>query len=996
MSFRLWVVLFGICFSAIAQAASYLNEHGEETKGKAAGEVLTEALSKTDALSEKIVEHMQVIRSLKSHPKFKDKKKESQGVDKQQVTRTSNKRYAKISPVTRYYNNPLHKWQSADLASLHTQTDAHLQYFLGDSYISGGMDEDVEASVTRFEKNLNWLNDNLLGTDDLNKKVPEYDSDDTLHQKLSEDDKEIFKKIYRQERQHRDRYVFYHSTKNSIGFLVEFVSALRSVIMIEGDNIALRGKETLFKKLSTLEAFLREHMNRLKENAHKIGDLDGASDYRAQAIATNVFLFGNVEVTGESTSHYFLSNYSDGEVDINNIITRALAEIGVDSVPFLEEIERLQDSFKLRDRGACMLQFLVHPKYVDRVAYLARQGGVPITVDGGHNLPIGKFLAQVRKDPVSAWVGLEKKLDRRLDPQNILVLERTKISGLQARFFLDPKVIYDPEKVMKIPYWRSPLSKEKNREYKNKLNALARKIGKAAVRNILENKKITSESLASSEMPIIKLAHLVKSGGKEASFKFTKENFPLVFDMSTDDAKATGVFEKLMETLKSDDALRRTVFEHMAEIFSRSWRAEPSYDGWVMNVNPAMTHYTSWIITFYQLWSEEFSAAVEAAISKAYPWRPWDSGEEAFYYYFLGAGDLDALTRFLKKKKYTNATLGIMSKVPPSFFKELGVLDKVITRLLDYIKQPWEEKIKVIGKGGKTHAPLMEDLELQNRKTCAEWLVEFYDRGIIDGFYKAGEQKKNQLFFAAALLRRIDLLGSLKGVTVSDGDRDSIVEFLIREEASDVIKLLLDKKFWRPSVPVPHTQSGALLRKVYYYAAYKSDTLLKTLDSLYLGRGSELLSQETALDHQNTAKFFPDQVDYDLWKYYSIGAKIEARRWDLVEEYLHSDDFEHEKTDPSIAMDIFRALLSLVYDDLGARGWKGGSEAWKWINTFIEKGLVLPASAAKAIILEYALLYDEELLKTFKVHYEGQEVEPDQSIANIEEDVSKGVLIYVS
>ena len=296
------------------------------------------------------------------------------------------------------------------------------------------------------------------------------------------DAKEVFKSVYRTEQQHKDRYVVYHGMSHGVGFFVETLTELRSILSIESGSSmrTLRDSGVLRSAIDTLDNFLAEQLVERTDDRRENGGIayDHRSDYKEKAISTNIFLFGNEHIEGESTFMYFLNNHSRVGPRFLDAMGKLFETLGLsaDRARYhAMEVAKLARS--VRSRNGCLLQILIHPSVINKLVYMSGVWGMPIESAEGRRVIPSEFLEKVRTDPLAVVEWMKTLKIKGKDPINM--------STVQARLFLEHNLMHDPEKVQVVPYWRNPLSSDSEKAHSKAL----KRVLSAAVKEVLKSEK---------------------------------------------------------------------------------------------------------------------------------------------------------------------------------------------------------------------------------------------------------------------------------------------------------------------------------------------------------------------------------------------------------------------------------------------------------------------------------------------------------------------------
>jgi ankyrin repeat protein len=257
------------------------------------------------------------------------------------------------------------------------------------------------------------------------------------------------------ERLHPNKYVFYHGTDETTGFLYDVITEVRKQLMASThpDTVMLRGVDQAFVELmrETGQEGIGGLIKKFTEEGQK--EIYNYQDnYQDLAISANVFLFGSLGTEGSETFQYFFNARSTSPPDMQKFFKYFSIQLGL---PL--EFERYEQL--LRKSMACgnikngrLYQIFIGPE-VDQMAYAALPGGREFKTPE----------SAAADAPVSSKI---KHLldDMRTDPDHFLPQEEAKdgeahrkdSAKLQARLLMKPEWMMDPRIVQVNRYWRCP------------------------------------------------------------------------------------------------------------------------------------------------------------------------------------------------------------------------------------------------------------------------------------------------------------------------------------------------------------------------------------------------------------------------------------------------------------------------------------------------------------------------------------------------------------
>lgn len=335
------------------------------------------------------------------------------------------------------------------------------------------------------------------GKDNLSDNMVDLLKDSSIAKDFEEARKagDIFLKILEdavnEEKNHKDKFVFYHGADPALSFIYDIFSEFRRQLILSGSSNtkALRGLDTAFANILNVDEFI----NKFKD---KEGNIDNyrkdpnVGDYQDMGLSVNFALFGNYLAKGSSTLHYFFNSYSQKPPKPEKLFNTFAQSIGLKSTwkdyepiyqeyyqnkdqnitvnPLLNNLEDRQN-IKSAQLNGRLLQIFIDPSVVDEMVYLSVLKGnmAYYTVDGkkyGGTLKILPLLMAADQTPLKDVLRTGRSGTEEADD----------LATLQARLFLKPEYMLAPNLVSIKEYWRHPLKPEYKQSYEAKLRAIVR------------------------------------------------------------------------------------------------------------------------------------------------------------------------------------------------------------------------------------------------------------------------------------------------------------------------------------------------------------------------------------------------------------------------------------------------------------------------------------------------------------------------------------------
>lgn len=305
---------------------------------------------------------------------------------------------------------------------------------------------------------------------------------------------DIVSRVMAGEAELRDtHWAFYHGVSNVWTVWQDTYTALFNHFnrgtAKEGDAdfifLRTRGKANINAKNFLVDT-LKEH-----------GLVDDTGEVKAILLSTNIFLFGNTGIAGESTWKYTMTDKSHAEPD-RTLYESIMDEFGL-SYQYVDELMKLVKLLQAKQQT--LLQIFVPKNIVDDIGYLAWTKGIPAHEGSINWVKKSKIKGKGESSAVAALTALKDKfkneqeknplfkemlqtveegaysLDDYLtkccnDPLSVPNLDG---GGLQARLIFTDNILLNPASGVKM-YRYSGVPYKKMQEYKNRLDTLIKQI----------------------------------------------------------------------------------------------------------------------------------------------------------------------------------------------------------------------------------------------------------------------------------------------------------------------------------------------------------------------------------------------------------------------------------------------------------------------------------------------------------------------------------------
>ncbi|RZI45913.1 NUDIX domain-containing protein [Candidatus Finniella inopinata] len=283
-----------------------------------------------------------------------------------------------------------------------------------------------------------------------------------------------------QERKMKNWFVFYHTMEDKMAFIYDMITELRKILKVDdtssdtNSSISyLRAFNTFFKGVPNVEAFIADQLQKQQKDFQSLNNYD--ANYAESGLSTNIYLFGNPNEGSSSTFNLVHENTSLSPPKYQELLLHVLIQFGImDTKKYFDLFETY---FGNNTQGQ-LLQIFINPEIVDDVVYLAAtmgKGLYPSFAEQKEKLSPRTFLTELRNN-----INAAQRL-----PSTIT------LDTLQARIFLKPEIMKNPDKVKIVRYFKVP-PKE------GYLKALRAMIKDDIMQWLSEHNKLPSSTLESS------------------------------------------------------------------------------------------------------------------------------------------------------------------------------------------------------------------------------------------------------------------------------------------------------------------------------------------------------------------------------------------------------------------------------------------------------------------------------------------------------------------
>ena len=363
---------------------------------------------------------------------------------------------------------------------LYTASDAYLKVMMGNN--SQDLEQSPKALIDTF----------------FDKPYTSFGNLESFTQKTF---REQIVRAFQNEREKKEWFAFYHGTDAKVAFLNDILSAYRARFKAvqAQSNPKLRFLDRPFmgfESVSDLKAFFKTESYQPKFAQNYLRDFEnkefkegaiGKRSYQDLALSANISLFGSDGNDTSSTLLNFARGLSRKPPNYKELFTAIRNEIGFDKT--WEDFQPLFDKYN-RNRGR-LYQLFINPKYVDRIGYMSFAGGPSLKLDTSRSDALKEPLIHLRSDPIDFMSKLSSE-KRKLNLREI-----------QARLFLKPEWISDPNIFQIYVYDNSPYDQKSEREFWIELNKM---VTDDVAKWILKKEKMLTGTISEGQLSLKKLA----------------------------------------------------------------------------------------------------------------------------------------------------------------------------------------------------------------------------------------------------------------------------------------------------------------------------------------------------------------------------------------------------------------------------------------------------------------------------------------------------------
>lgn len=340
---------------------------------------------------------------------------------------------------------------------------------------------------------------------------------------------DLIVKILKKEIEYKGSFSLYHAADSKVGYLYDVYSSFRRLFMIQGDIVRLRIIDDVFAGILSVEDLINKMRHFESDPAHKDTYFNYLPGYTDVGISAQWFLFGAYKYISCSTFfNYFLNDYSLTKVSIEELLKKFFEELGFaddhvdDIVRYYADVYYKHISPKSSSlRGGRLLQIFVSPSIINEVSYLSEYGGYPLDLQleqqsQPSHAPRNILTLAVTSPEKFQSVLINNKVN--FNRQSVEINNRqyyfqyneNLINCVEARFFMNPKHMDDPNKIQIFSYRPRAPYKNEEIEYTKTVDTLTETVASLLLDSLGEvcDKKIINDT------PLAKLKAYVDRGDK--------------------------------------------------------------------------------------------------------------------------------------------------------------------------------------------------------------------------------------------------------------------------------------------------------------------------------------------------------------------------------------------------------------------------------------------------------------------------------------------------
>lgn len=400
----------------------------------------------------------------------------------------------------------------------YTASEAYLKIENGEMYIE--TPPDLPKGLAR--KNVDYNLRTFLGA--IKRKIIHDDRSVTYGPRIPNPDQHYVDTLVdaiMAERANRDKIVLYQTTEPEMGVFIDVFSQIRNQLLMSGgrDMSALRVLDEGFLKLDeeNKKANVRKFMAAFK------GVSDDKREYADLMLSTNFSIVGSDQQVNADTYNMFfevkdrkvVTTELDYEAYLQHVQTKTGIPLRYEDFKAIVNRTVLTDEFGKPYRNGRLIQIFVDPEVLVDIGYLSVLMGAPVLKDGV-NADLDEAIKKLRTSPLTFHEYVKGMTGANISTKpHLKRLSQLELHDLQVRLFMRPEVMFNPQLIKIISYWRFPEGDHMRNYYRD----IAKLINDSLVVWYQKGAPMMSGAFAPDTVKLTKLIDMVYQGS-------TKEKMP--------------------------------------------------------------------------------------------------------------------------------------------------------------------------------------------------------------------------------------------------------------------------------------------------------------------------------------------------------------------------------------------------------------------------------------------------------------------------------------
>ncbi|WP_032112658.1 hypothetical protein [Candidatus Paracaedibacter symbiosus] len=312
---------------------------------------------------------------------------------------------------------------------------------------------------------------------------------------------------------HRDKAVLYSAASNGNFSLIMLFTAMREILNLRAEKDS---------KTIRLLTPLTETIEKFYESIFDQGENDQGPTFARNGLSTSISF---VDYHGTESALPFWLRNSNTRRNFGAKLQEVLKALGIEFNPNGNS-SPLEEAFQemakyLNDFSGSLLQVFIDPSILDKVVWPAKPFGLrmeyQLTNDKEGSVPIKSLkdlIILLRTDPLSYYTLNIREEGQTSWSENGSV-ENPLFSDMQARLFIDPKILLNKKYVIIKDYFLKKPDPQNYRRYKQAVNKLAVLILDAYLKNqVHQEENIFKNDIDGSEYPFMTFNKVITGKGE--------------------------------------------------------------------------------------------------------------------------------------------------------------------------------------------------------------------------------------------------------------------------------------------------------------------------------------------------------------------------------------------------------------------------------------------------------------------------------------------------